>query len=597
MASQQQRTTLAIVALALWLLACLIFLRSRFIVAWDLSQYLVYAENYLNTGQFLGLEGEPVEMRPLFVYLLSGLLLLFNHDISAVQFTLAILSAILIPATFLLPALHGRPNEGIVAAIALLAMPEIVVGAPRHLDALWPLCLALALIAMTAPRQGLIKAAWSALAVAFAAGIKPVALLFLPVPALWWAMTSSRFSLSVTFYLSFSLIYLVLFSFNPAEEFVGSGQETRVMNAFRYPFDLLHGSWPWGIGDFLRAMAEGYWDYFLPSAHGAGLFLKLPYSTPLVLAILGYGIDGIRRKHEGLLYMLTFLVFAPFLALCGIYQLRTAQFLLLFVLGVLAMVALCRMALESLTQRIKTPTGNRMRNMTPLNVLVITSLLLAGYLFSAKWAAQQVLPLWMKGRFMGPSAMLRGAELLRWRQQLGENITIYGDSAPTVFGLFVAGKGQTKVKHLPWFYLPGRLGVDYYQPIQELELGGAVFLDLFGPPGNPQTVILGLSVEGLRAELRRHSPSLLIIQKGNRDLIDFLERVAGFVQIPHPALPKELVVFREKPAQSRQNAMPVLSANAQKHLEQRQALDPKDISAEEQRMLEKLYTRYQRVER
>lgn len=429
---------------AVFLLACLLYLKADFFVSWDLSRYLEMARG-LTLGQGLAyIDGAPLTERQLLPLILAGVLWISNGSMLACTLAVSLISA----CFPLLVSALARRLFGLRAALAtaglVLFSPALIFWAPRHLDALWPLPL-LACLVLLAARPRSVEA-WPGLACGLLAGLallgKETAILFAPVPLLAWLcrlLPGGRRRVG-WFYLSYLPVLMAVgwlfFSSGAANQNPAAFGDASLVGILR--LGLL------GLGRYLGVVDGSS----LGSTFGlAPLLLAAVLAAPLVLRHSGRPAAA---RQAGLL-LLVFLCFLPASIYPAYFSWRLSQNLLGVALMYITLGGLLAWSAGRLAEKLGRP------GRAPLAAGLILAAFVAGGIF---WQVLADAPLarvvyrntlaMAAARLKSPRLTLRGKTIYKWlRENHPQPCAVLVDYPPVRYGLGLFNQGRYLAMHLP----------------------------------------------------------------------------------------------------------------------------------------------------
>ena len=312
------------IALIIFSLACLLFLKKQFIVSADLIQYLVIAENYLVSSKFSDVDNIPANIRTFFVWFLSQLLKSFNRDLVAVTSIISILSAFLPVTIYFLAIAVSTRTTAIFAALMVAFTPELIIWVPRHLDGIWPMLIFAAFALMLREEPKVIHVLVASFCGIVAVCIKVAAA---PVFAILPIFLIHKFKIDKNVWLAFYLppiISMIFLSASWSNELVG--EEASIGSVFIYPSSLIDGTLS-GYLDFSIAIIFGVISYFIPTDRGAGIFHFFPFYTFLFVCFITFGALELRKRSKLGVLFIHYWTFVPLIAYSGLFDLRFSQFI------------------------------------------------------------------------------------------------------------------------------------------------------------------------------------------------------------------------------------------------------------------------------
>jgi hypothetical protein len=357
---QRGRSQTLLIALGLGLFAILIYAKSSFSVAWDLTDYLAIAKNVANGRGYVDAVGLPAYDRIFFTTYLASVIELFGPSLGAIACAVYAVSALLIVTIFLAGnQLYGRA-VGIVSALAFLASDSLIFWVPRHIDPVWPIFLIIALILLLQETvRSVTIGSVAAISLFLAVLTKLVAILFVFVPLLLWILgglpggrrRALSFTLATMVLLTGWVAMLAFVGGNAAiasalemslARAIARGLQSGVINLNGLSASMCESP-SYGATlapDFLKVSLlpllalRGIAEYIFDDS---GLLKNLPAATLMMIATLFVIIRGIiLRRRSDLVLLSVFVCFLPLASICGLMHARFSQVLILIIMIYLA---------------------------------------------------------------------------------------------------------------------------------------------------------------------------------------------------------------------------------------------------------------------
>lgn len=499
-----------------------IFIKSSFIVSWDLSQYLVIAENLNLKGEMLNSSGQIEAIRIGFIYFLALLLRVSGDTLHIVHYSIASVSALTIPLTYILGSIIKNRVVGFLAAFLALTSPEIIKWAPRHIDAFWTVFLLVSMILLLYGRSAnMTKGIFAGTAAAFAIFIKPVAVLFLFFPILYRVRVQKKsYIREFFFYIAIVVLLLLLQQWTNEFDSLNKVQS----ESFYLPFSLLENPQVFqGASDFIFCSLYGLFGYFFLTDRGGGLLSNFPFALILLIAAIAVGIKGGIKRDNNFSLFVALIVFFPFLSLCGLYDLRLPQFLLGYILGFIAISAVVVSILNLASRKLRFSSTIKWLILIPI---------LAGLTVFSNWSSKSRPQVIYKNTLLGSQftkkgfqneIVLRGGQLHEWlAENINSNDAVMISDIPSANGTYLKGKGSFPVFYLPYAVIGDEITVSYFSPLVPVRTG-AYFVNLFGLPKSPQSAILVLNSEILFEFMEQNMIQFLAVSNREKDLMQFID--------------------------------------------------------------------------
>ena len=512
----------------LFLIALSVFIKSRFIVSWDLSQYLVIAENFSTKWELLNSFGQIEMIRVGFIFFLSLVLKISGGTLHFVHYSIAVVSALMIPLTYILGVIIRNRIVGIFASLLCLTTPEIVKWAPRHIDAFWTVLLLISMILLLHGRSdGWGKGCFAGVAAAFAIFVKPVALLFLAFPVLYRVRIPEKsYKREICFY---TIVFFLMFLLRQWTDEFGLLDKAQ-SDTFYLPFTLLK-DFPSlrGIINFISCSLYGLWGYFFPTVRGAGLLNNFPFAIVLYFCVFSTGVMGAIKRDKLFSLLLVFISFSPFLSLCGLYDLRLPQFLLGYILGFIALSVVVASLLNSVSNKLKFLNNTRWYIFLPvLGCLIVL----------ANWSSRLKFKVVYNNTLIGSQfsqkgfqnyIVLRGSQLYRWfAKNLNGGDSVMVSDIPSANGVYIEGRGAFPAFYLPYTVIGDEITVSYFPSLLPKNTGN-YFVNLFGRPESPQSAVLILNSGILYEYMGQNSIQYLAVSNHEKDLMKFLDSLSWLI--------------------------------------------------------------------
>jgi hypothetical protein len=335
-------------------IALLVFARSEFVVAWDLTTYLAIASNLLDGRGFVDAGATLQFARPGFNAFVAAILWASEGSILALGWAISGVAAALVAAIWSFGrTLYGR-GRALVAVVLLLGSPEMVFWFPRHIDVFWPLFVLIALRFTLATRGPLRSQSRRAPAGsgAFEAGAgafksTPVEILhasatalflliaffgkehaahYFPVPlVLWWcglATTGRRWNVILYAWLGGGVAGWTILRLLVS---VDQGSSSFSLD---YSGSLLTS----GLLELTRDLALGLVYYFWGHPDGSSLSSSMALAPLFPAAIVFAAVRAWRGDWASRVVMIVIVASLPLAALLGLLAQRIGQNLLLLAL-------------------------------------------------------------------------------------------------------------------------------------------------------------------------------------------------------------------------------------------------------------------------
>lgn len=317
-----------IIFISLFFISLLVFHQKQFRVAWDLADYLTCASNIAQGNGFVNAFGEPQLSRPGFKLLLAGVISIFGHSLGAVAWFIEAVSALLVGFIFLLGTRLYNIRIGVFSSALFLFSPQLIFWIPRHLDPFWPVFIIASILCILILGQknetywGILSGCLTAVAIL----IKETSCLILLAPLfLFWLRALPGTHKRILWYYIGSAVPLIVWlgikTLNPTSQMVASQyswQVSQLQSAGEYNFLKTALA-------FIIDGARGLWLYFGPSGAKNGLFRNFPLA---LFMLIGFGWvvwNAAKRKTADQYLAVIFLVFLPFYAIIGDFNLRIPQ--------------------------------------------------------------------------------------------------------------------------------------------------------------------------------------------------------------------------------------------------------------------------------
>lgn len=312
---------------------------SSFQVSWDLSTYLVYAQNFVIGLGFTDPAHMPVEPRLGYTLMLATLYKLFGPALLPVAIFEMLWSVAFILGLYCLATRLLSLRTAIFITFLFLVSPEMMFWLPRHLDQIWSALLLWSLYVFLTPSS---KNIWVGLAsgalAAAAFGVKEMAALFWLLPPALFIMKAlpaeSTWKRLAFFYMpitvSIALIFWAGTLWHAESQVTGMNRLSDMITDIMITQDLA------GIGRLAVYVIDGIRLYFFPDKTGVGLFPFIP-ATPVFIIACGYLAPQFRNDSAARTILLGIAIFSPLMVICAQTSLRISQILFIIALLYLAL--------------------------------------------------------------------------------------------------------------------------------------------------------------------------------------------------------------------------------------------------------------------
>ncbi|MDA9022786.1 hypothetical protein N9I56_04840 [Alphaproteobacteria bacterium] len=523
------------IALIIFAIACLLFLKKQFVVSADLLQYLVIAENYLATSMFFDVDDIPGQIRPTFTLFLSELLKQFDKDLIPITTIISIVSALLpISIYFLTTVVSTRSNATFVALFVVLT-PEIIFWVPRHLDGIWPTLIfaAFAFILRDNPKplHILLGSLCACLAVLIKVAAAPV---FAILPAMLIHKTKVNKNVWLGFYFV-PLAMVVFLSSSWAGELIG--ETASLGKVFIYPSSLVNGSLS-GYFDFLLALIYGALSYFFPTDRGSGIFNFFPFYTVLFVCFFVVGFLELRQRTKLGVLFIHYWFFAPFIAYCGLFDLRFPQFVYGICLPYIYLVHGCTHHLAPYIKENVIAKMNLQNSLTDtklnMSVAILTLLCL---IFTSNINVYKTYKETLLFSIHGegnltPSVVGVNSDfnvLLSTVKQVKGTHTVAFDNLKTARQASFYGDDEMEVIMLPWIYLGDEMTNRRFRQLNEVtSFSGLTLVKANSDNMSSRTKIKILNSQQIIEKLEIYDATSVIVMRKEKDVLELLKRSGNF---------------------------------------------------------------------
>lgn len=317
-------------------LSFFIYFPAEFFVSWDLSTYLVYAQNFLHGFGFSDPSHTPMDSRPGYTLMLAALYAIFGNSIAAIAIFETLWAVIFITGLLAI-ALRLLPrNYAIFSTLLFLLSPQMIFWLPRHLDQIWPALLLWSLYTLITPRQAhsFLYGCCAGLLAGLAFIIKEMAVFFCLIPLILLltkslAQDNNPWRKCVGFYTVLIAVLAVYFFWLssislPDSDISGKGRYTKSLMNVMKTTDIQ------GLWNLVIYTLHGGWLYFF--SFESGLIKYIPAIPLFVISVLAL-IKDVFKRPEARVILACLAVYFPFMALCGQTGLRVSQ--ILFAIAIL----------------------------------------------------------------------------------------------------------------------------------------------------------------------------------------------------------------------------------------------------------------------
>lgn len=505
----------------------LLFIKSEFFVAWDLSYYLAMAGNLLQGLGFVTSSGWLMPERPLFPLMLAGVLNLSHGSLLACGYLISLVSAgMAAMAVGLARRLFGNA-VAVVCAVLILSSPSMIFWVPRHIDPFWPLALMAALFLLLA-RQKRRELCWGGLAGLVAGSallIKEVSVLFIPAPLVlaWLGSLPGGWRRAAGFYgglLPLAALWAFLFFIKTA--------------APHNPIPLYEFS----LANLLAVGTDGLARYYLP-VEGAVLFKHFGLAAAMLLALAG-GVLGLRRRGAGqagfnpfLVVLVTWACLLPLDAWTGYRSGRVAQNFLGITMLYLLLGAGLIQAAGWLARRLPGAWGKAIPAWALALVLTIGA---AGV--QVQWDSPHRSGIMSNTLVAGllsgqsPKATLRGRDLYDWLSREAKGpCRVMIDETPPRNALSLLGDGRIVPEAMPFQGIMPIKKAQVYLAMDPLSrrLAGPVMITTgrMRGIGHRSNILFAISRDELLRAIKTSRVRYVVLFRSNRLLARWLQEQPG----------------------------------------------------------------------
>lgn len=306
----------------------LLYFPANFFVAWDLTNYLVYARNFAEGFGFTDAAGNPASDRIGYVVMLSGIYKLFGNSLLPVVIFETLWSVLFILGLLFVTRRLFNITTAFFATSLFSLSPAMIQWLPRHIDAVWPALLFWSLYFLIEHKNQVWRITFSALLAAYAFWVKELAILFIFIPITVKLIHSLEIQWSkiLRFYINFALfagVSILIGSITASDI-----SELTSGKAYANSLGFVFGENP-NIWNLVKYGFEGLLLYFVPSDESRSIYNYVPLLPLMGVATIISIWKAFKGDSSHKILLVTIIVFLPYAAICGQLDLRPSQILFL----------------------------------------------------------------------------------------------------------------------------------------------------------------------------------------------------------------------------------------------------------------------------